>query len=205
MSENNVIKDGDKNRCFGGENEIYVEYHDREWGRPVHDDNKLFEMLVLEGMQAGLSWITILNKREAFREAFDDFNPKKVALYKDNKVEKLMANKDIIRSRMKIKAAINNAKVFLEVVKKYGSFDKMIWSYVDNKPIVGNWKTIRNIPSETLLSDKISRDLKKMGFTFVGSTTVYSFMQATGMVNDHMKTCFCYDEIVNAGNEGSEQ
>lgn len=180
----------EKIRCFGG-TPIFNEYHDNEWGRPVHNDDKLFEMLTLESMQAGLSWITVLNKREAFREAFDGFNPNKVALYGDAKIQELMANEKIIRNCLKINAAISNAKAFLRVIEEYGSFDKFIWAYVDNTPIMGHgdW------PASTSLSDKISKDLKKMGFKFVGSTTVYSFMQATGMVNDHIRSCFVYEEL----------
>lgn len=171
---------------------IYVDYHDNEWGRPVHDDKKLFEMLILECMQAGLSWITILRKRESYREAFDHFDPEKMAHYGDVKFQQLMANEGIVRNRLKILAAINNAQAFLDVTKKYGSFDDMLWKYVDYTPIVGHWKKMEDIPATTLLSDTISKDLKKMGFKFVGSTTIYAFMQAVGMVNDHITTCFMY-------------
>jgi len=181
-------------RCFG-DTPLYMDYHDNEWGRPVHDDNKLFEMLTLEGAQAGLSWATVLKKREEYRKAFDGFDPRKVALYDDMKVAELMANAGIIRNRLKINATIVNAKLFLEIVDKCGSFDKFIWSYIDNKPIVGNWESFEDMPVTTPISDKISKDLKKMGFKFVGSTIIYSFMQATGMVNDHLKQCFVYDEI----------
>jgi DNA-3-methyladenine glycosylase I len=186
-----------KTRCpWGVEgNTIYLDYHDNEWGRPVHDDRKLFEMLILEGMQAGLSWITVLKKREAFRAAFDGFDPEKVALYDRVKIEELMENEGIIRNRLKINAAIVNAKLFLEIVEKHGSFDKFIWGYVDNKPVVGHWKKMEDIPLTTPLSDKISKDLKKMGFKFVGSTIVYSFMQAVGMVNDHVTECFACEEL----------
>ena len=177
-------------RCeWAGSDQIYIDYHDNEWGKPVHDDRKLFEMLILEGMQAGLSWITVLKKREAFRAAFDGFDPEKVALYDEEKIEKLMADKGIIRNRRKIEAAIQNAKVFLEVQKEYGSFDKFIWNYVDNTPIIGNPKSAADLPANTPLSDKISKDLKKMGFRFVGTTIVYSFMQAVGLVNDHVIGC----------------
>lgn len=186
----------EKIRCsWAGDIPIYVEYHDNEWGRPVHDENKLFEMLLLESMQAGLSWITVLKKREAYREAFDGFHPEKIALYDNEKFEELMQNEKIIRNRLKIHAAINNAKVFLEVQNKYGSFDKMIWSYVDHTPIVGHFESVEDLPANTPLSDQISKDLKKMGFKFVGSTIVYSFMQAIGMVNDHITECFVYKEI----------
>jgi len=187
----------EKTRChWAGNNPIYIDYHDHEWGRPVHDDRQLFEMLMLEGMQAGLSWLTVLKKREAFREAFDGFDPNKVALYDDAKMEELMANEKIIRNRLKINAAINNAKAFLEVAEKYGSFDKMIWNYVGNQPIVGHWEKIEDLPATTPLSDKISKDLKNMGFQFVGSTIMYSFMQAVGMVNDHIQSCFVYEELM---------
>jgi DNA-3-methyladenine glycosylase I len=186
----------EKIRCaWAGDIPIYIDYHDHEWGRPVHDDGKLFEMLILEGMQAGLSWITVLKKREAFREAFDGFDPNKVVLYDDTKIQELMLNEKIIRNRLKINAAIINARAFLKVVDEYGSFDQFIWKYVDNTPVTGHWKKHENLPATTPLSDKISRDLKKMGFKFVGSTIIYSFMQAIGMVNDHITDCFVYEEI----------
>ena len=186
----------EKIRCsWVGNMPIYIDYHDNEWGRPVHDDVKLFEMLTLESMQAGLSWITILKKREAFREAFDGFDPNKVALYDDTKIQELMANDKIIRNRLKINAAIINARIFLYVIEKYGSFDKFIWNYVEYIPITGHWKKQEDLPTTTSLSDKISGDLKKMGFKFVGSTTIYSFMQAVGMVNDHIMDCFVYGQI----------
>lgn len=180
-------------RCaWCGTDQIYIDYHDKEWGVPLHDDRRLFEMLILEGMQAGLSWITVLKKREAFREAFDNFDVKKVAGYTEKKVEELMQNEKIIRNRRKITAAIGNAKAFIEIQKEYGSFDKFIWSYVDNKPIVNRFKTLEEMPANTPLSDKISKDLKKRGFNFVGTTIVYSFMQAVGMVDDHITACFCH-------------
>jgi len=181
-------------RCsWAGDLPIYQDYHDNEWGRPVHDDRKLFEMLILEGAQAGLSWITVLKKREAYRKAFDGFDPNIVAVYDEIKVDELMQNEGIIRNRLKIKAAITNAKLFLEVQQKHGSFDKFIWSYVDNKPIVGHFTCIEEIPATTEISDKLSKDLKKLGFKFVGSTIIYAFMQATGMVNDHFTDCFVYN------------
>lgn len=177
-------------RCgWCGNEPIYQEYHDKEWGKPVYEDNKLFEMLILEGMQAGLSWITILKKREAFREAFDNFNPKKIAHYDDKKIGELLENKSIIRNKSKIKAAISNAKFFLEIQKEYGSFSQFLWQYVDFKPLVNRPKTLADLPTKTPLSDKISKDLKKRGFKFVGSTIMYSFMQAIGMVNDHILEC----------------
>lgn len=186
-----------KTRCaWVGNTQIYQDYHDHEWGRPVHDDGKLFEMLILESMQAGLSWITVLNKREGFREAFDGFDPHKIIQYGDTKIEELMGNEKIIRNRLKIMATINNAKVFLEVAQKHGNFNQLIWQYVNHTPIIGHWKKIEDVPASTPLSDQISKDLKKMGFKFVGSTTIYAFMQAIGMVNDHITTCFTYKDTV---------
>jgi DNA-3-methyladenine glycosylase I len=161
----------------------------------VHDDNRLFEMLILEGAQAGLSWETVLNKRENYRAAFDGFDPRKVALYDDAKKAELLQNAGIIRNRLKINAAVINAKLFLEIQEKHGSFDRFIWAYVDNKPIVGHWEKFEDMPLTTAISDKISKDLKKMGFKFVGTTIIYSFMQAVGMVNDHLKPCFVYGEM----------
>lgn len=187
----------EKTRCaWAGNTQIYIDYHDNEWGRPVHDDGKFFEMLILEGMQAGLSWITILKKREAFREAFDGFDPNKVALYGDEKIKELMTNEKIIRNRLKINAAVSNAKAFLRVIEEYGSFDKFIWGYVDYKPVTNHFEKLSDLPASTPLSDKISKDLKKMGFKFVGSTIIYSFMQATGIVNDHITDCFVYKKML---------
>ena len=185
---------GDVFRCFGN-TPLYIEYHDKEWGRPEHNDCKLFELLILEGAQAGLSWATVLNKREAYREAFDGFDPAKIALYGDAKIEELMNNSGIIRNRLKINAAITNAKLTLKIIEEHGSFDRFIWSYVDYAPIVGHWESFAGMPTTTPLSDKISKDLKKMGFKFVGSTIIYSFMQAAGIVNDHLKPCFVYGEM----------
>jgi len=187
-------------RCFG-HTPLYADYHDREWGRPVHEDKKLFEMLMLEGAQAGLSWETVLKKREAYREAFDGFDPKKVAFYDDAKKQELLGNAGIVRNRMKINCAVINAQLFLDIVEKHGSFDKFIWAYVDNAPIVGRRESIDNIPVTTPISDRISRDLKKMGFKFVGSTIIYSFMQAVGMVNDHLVSCCVFGEIVGSGED----
>ena len=186
-------------RCFG-DSPLYIDYHDNEWGRPVHDDNKLFEMLILEGAQAGLSWITVLKKRGAYRKAFDGFDPQKVALYDDAKIAELLANEGIIRNRLKINAAIVNAKLFLKIVETHGSFDKFIWGYVDYKPIVGSWESFEKMPTTTEISDRISKDLKKLGFKFVGSTIIYSFMQAVGMVNDHLTSCCVFDEILKGKN-----
>jgi len=185
----------EKFRCFGTGIPIYEEYHDNEWGRPIYDDYKLFEMLVLEGMQAGLSWITVLKKRESYRKAFDGFDPKKIALYNEAKVEELMLNEGIIRNRLKINSVIINAKLFLEIMETHGSFSNMLWKYVDFKPIVGHYKGFEEMPITTAISDKMSKDLKKLGFKFVGSTIIYSFMQAVGMVNDHLMECPIYDDI----------
>lgn len=186
----------EKSRCPWAETlPIYIKYHDQEWGRPEHDDRKLFEMLVLEGMQSGLSWITILKKRAAFRAAFDGFAPEKIAFYDDRKIAQLLSNPSIIRNRRKIESAISNAKAFLEMEQKYGSFDQMIWRYVDNTPIIGHYEHFEEVPASTPLSEQISRDLKKNGFCFVGPTIIYSFMQAIGMVNDHLKSCFVYLEL----------
>lgn len=185
----------DFHRCeWAGSDLVYVAYHDTEWGRPEHDDRKLFEMLILEGMQAGLSWITILKKRENFRRAFDNFDPKKVAKYGDKKIAELLADEGIIRNKLKVNAAVTNAKAFLEIQREFGSFDKFIWSYVDNTPIVNRPKTLSDIPVSTPLSDRISKDLKKRGFKFVGTTIVYSFMQAVGMMDDHVVSCFCHSD-----------
>lgn len=182
-------------RCeWAGNDPVYIAYHDNEWGRPEHDDRKLFEMLILEGMQAGLSWITILRKRENFRKAFDNFDPKKVAKYTDKKIAALLADEGIIRNKLKINAAVTNSAAFLEIQREFGSFDRFIWSYVGNTPIVNRPKTLADVPASTPLSDKISKDLKKRGFKFVGTTIVYSFMQAVGMVDDHVAGCFCHTD-----------
>ena len=183
-------------RCdWGTPNETMQKYHDEEWGVPLHDDQKLFEFLVLEGFQAGLSWQIVLNKREAFRKAFDDFNVEKVANYNEAKINELLQDKAIIRNKMKIAATVNNANRFLEVQKEFGTFDKYIWGFVNYNPIVNSFKTMKEMPAKTPLSDKISADLKKRGFKFIGSTVIYAHMQATGMVNDHMVGCFRYNEI----------
>ncbi len=180
-------------RCFWvNEDPLYMEYHDKEWGKPVYDDETLFEFLLLESFQAGLSWITILKKRENFRKAFDNFDYKKIANYNQKKFDELLENAGIIRNKLKIKSASTNAQLFLEIQKEYGSFSKFIWSYVDGKPIVNSFKTRAEVPATTAVSDAISKDLKKRGFKFVGSTIIYAFMQATGMVNDHTTDCFCY-------------
>lgn len=185
-------------RCdWGTSNNLMIKYHDEEWGVPLHNEQKLFEFLVLEGFQAGLSWQLVLNKRENFRKVFDDFNPEKVANYSEEKVERLVLDKSIIRNRQKIKGSINNAQCFLEIQKEFGRFDTYIWKFVDYKPIVNSFSSRSEIPAKTGLSDEISKDLKKRGFKFVGSTVVYSHMQATGMVNDHLVDCFRYNEVQN--------
>jgi DNA-3-methyladenine glycosylase I len=182
-----------KNRCFWvSESQLYIDYHDKEWGEPVYDDETLFEFLVLETFQAGLSWITILNKRENFKKAFDNFDYQKIAKYSESKYESLLQDAGIIRNKLKIRSAINNAQLFMEVQKEFGSFSKFIWSYVDEKPIVNKFKNRAAVPATTALSDKLSKDLKKRGFKFVGSTVIYAYMQAVGMVNDHTTNCFKY-------------
>lgn len=175
--------------------DLNLEYHDHEWGLPSHDDQHLFEMLLLEGAQAGLSWITILRKRPAYRLAFDNFDPEKIARYNEAKVTKLLDNTGIIRNRAKIGAAIDNAKSFLQAREEFGSFDKYIWQFVGGLPKVNKWKRMGTIPAETQESQAMSKDLKKRGFRFVGPTICYAFMQATGMVNDHLVDCFRYDEV----------
>lgn len=182
-------------RCFWASNELNIPYHDAEWGVPVHDDRLLFEFLILEGAQAGLSWDTILKKREAYRKAFDNFDVAKVARYSDAKIAKLLQNDGIIRNRLKIGSAVTNAISFLKIQKEFGSFDKYIWSFVGGKPIVNKFKGRGDVPAKTDISDAMSKDLKKRGFSFVGSTIMYAFMQATGMVNDHLTTCFRYKEV----------
>ena len=185
-----------KIRCeWGTVSQIYIDYHDNEWGVPIHDDRTLFEFLILEGAQAGLSWETVLKKRENYRKAFSNFDPVKVSRYSDKKVEALMGNKGIIRNSLKITSAINNAKRFLEVQKEFESFETYIWQFVNGKPITNRFKSIQEIPATTKESDAMSKDLKKRGFTFVGPTICYAHMQATGMVNDHIVGCFRYKEI----------
>ena len=171
---------------------IYIDYHDKEWGRPVHDDQLLFEFLILEGAQAGLSWLTVLKKRDNYRKAFDHFNADKIARYDDKKIKQLLNNEGIIRNRLKIASAVANAKVFLKVQKEFGTFDKYIWQFVDGKTLKNHVPHYKKLPSKTPLSDAMSQDLKKMGFNFVGSTICYAFMQAVGMVNDHTTDCFRY-------------
>lgn len=179
------------NRCpWCGTDPLYIKYHDEEWGEPVHDDIKHFEFLVLESAQAGLNWLTILRKRENYRKAYDGFDPNKVAQYDENKLNELLQNEGIIRNRKKIEASINNAKKFLQIQKEFGSFDKYIWSFVDNKPVINQPQDISQVPATSELSDKVSKDLKARGFKFLGSTTVYAHLQATGIINDHLVSCF---------------
>jgi DNA-3-methyladenine glycosylase I len=183
-------------RCaWANSNDLMIQYHDREWGVPLHEDKKLFEFFVLEGFQAGLSWQIVLNKRENFRKAFDDFDPEIVANYNHEKIDALIQDKSIIRNKMKIAACVNNAQRFLEIQKEFGSFDTYIWGFVNYQPIVNSFATMNEMPSKTELSDKISADLKKRGFKFVGSTVIYAHMQATGMLNDHLVDCFRYKEV----------
>ena len=184
-------------RCgWCGEDALYVAYHDKEWGMPVHDDRRLFEFLILEGAQAGLSWITILRKRENYRQAFAGFDAGKVARFGARDVARLLADPGIVRNRLKIGAAISNAQRFLDVQEAFGSFDAYIWRFVDGRPIVNRWKTLKQVPASTQASDALSHDLKQRGFKFVGSTICYAHMQATGMVNDHLVGCFRHGEII---------
>ena len=186
----------DKSRCdWCGNDPLYMSYHDHEWGVPLFEDKLLFEFLVLETFQAGLSWITILKKRENFRLAFDDFDHIKIAQYDEAKYEELLMNPGIIRNKLKIKSAISNAQLFIQIQKEYGSFSKYFWSFTDNKSISNQWDFMNQVPAITDLSDTISKELKKKGFKFVGSTVIYAYMQAVGMVNDHVSTCFRYEQI----------
>jgi DNA-3-methyladenine glycosylase I len=181
----------EKNRCaWCLKFDQYIEYHDNEWGVPVHDDRTHFEFLILEGAQAGLSWATVLKKREGYRKAFADFDPEKVARFSEKKMEKILLNPGIIRNRLKVKAAINNAQCFLKVQKEFGTFDKYIWGFVNGMPIVNRWKTMDKVPATTKVSDALSSDLVKRGFKFVGSTVIYAHMQACGLVNDHLVSCW---------------
>lgn len=182
----------DKKRCFGDkpEQKLYATYHDNEWGVPSHDDRHLFEMLILEGAQAGLSWETILKRRQGYRTAFFNFDPKKVATMTDAQLEALRTNPGIIRNRLKIYATRTNAQVFLAIQQEFGSFDQYVWGFVPNKPIINNWQSIKEAPTKTTESDCLSKDLKKRGMTFVGSTIIYAYMQAVGMVNDHSTDCW---------------
>jgi DNA-3-methyladenine glycosylase I len=182
-------------RCEWARNDLAIAYHDREWGVPQHDDGVLFEFLILEGAQAGLSWDTILRKRENYRVAFDKFDARKISRYDKRKIESLMRNEGIVRNRLKVVSAVKNAKVFLEVQKEFGSFDRYIWQFVGGKPQVNARSNLREVPARTAESDAMSKELKKRGFNFVGSTICYAFMQAVGMVNDHLVTCFRYRKV----------
>ena len=183
-------------RCsWAGTDPVYIDYHDREWGVPMHDERTLFEMLVLDGAQAGLSWITILKKRDNYRVAFDNFDARKMARYGERKVQALLNNPGIVRNRLKVGAAIQNAKMLLKLQEQEGSLDEYLWRYVDGKPIINAWRNIKEIPPRTPLSDTISKDLSRRGFKFVGPTICYAFMQAMGMVNDHTLDCFRYREL----------
>lgn len=188
-------------RCQWAEsgNQIYLDYHDKEWGVPVHEDRRQFEFLILEGAQAGLSWSTILNKREGYRKAFANFDPAKVARFSDKKIDLLLADPRIVRNRLKILAAITNAQAFLEVQQEFGSFDEYVWRFVDGKPIQNHWKCLEEIPATSKESDALSKDLRERGFKFVGSTIIYAHMQAVGMVNDHEVGCFRYRECQGLG------
>jgi len=186
-----TISKGENKRCFGGEpgKELYAEYHDLEWGKPSHDDQHLFEMLILEGAQAGLSWETVLKKREGYRQAFHGFDPAKVAWMSDAELTALLQNPAIIRNRLKIDSARKNASVFLDIQQEFGSFEKYVWGFVKGNPIVNHWDKFANVPSQSLESNALSKDLKKRGMTFVGSTIMYAFMQAVGLVDDHLSDC----------------
>ncbi len=185
-------------RCeWANRSELEQSYHDHEWGVKIHDDRTLFEFLVLEGAQAGLSWSTILRKREGYRRAFDNFDARKISKYSENTVSRLLTNSEIIRNRLKINATITNARAFLQVQKEYGSFDRYIWQFVNGKPVQNSWRKMTDIPSSTPESDAMSKDLQKRGFKFIGPTICYAFMQAVGMVNDHVVDCFRYKELKN--------
>ena len=186
------IKSTEKTRCTWPSNELAIAYHDNEWGRPVHDDRVFFEFLILEGAQAGLSWDTILKKRENYRRAFDRFDYKKIARYDKRKVASLMADEGIVRNRLKIESTIDNARAFLNIQREFGSFDMYVWSFVGGKPIVNQWDGLKQLPASTPESDALSKDLRKRGFRFVGTTIIYAFMQATGLVNDHLTSCYLY-------------
>lgn len=189
------IMPDEKTRCGWAKNDLSAAYHDAEWGVPVHDDRKLFEFLILEGAQAGLAWDTILRKRENYRAAFDDFRAEKIALYDDEKRAELLRNEGIVRNLLKIASTIKNARGYLKIQDEFGSFDNYIWRFVDGKTIVNNWKDLREVPVNTDISDLMSRDLKRRGFNFVGSTIMYAFMQACGLANDHLVSCFRYGKV----------
>jgi DNA-3-methyladenine glycosylase I len=182
-------------RCSWARNELAIRYHDEEWGVPAHEDSILFEFLILEGAQAGLSWDTILRKRENYRAAFDDFDPAKISCYGQRKIQSLLGNNGIIRNRLKIASSVRNARAFLKVQDEFGSFDRYIWQFVVGQPVVNKWRSLKQVPARTAQSDAMSKDLKKRGFSFVGSTICYAFMQAVGMVNDHLVECFRHSQI----------
>ena len=182
-------------RCFGGDSPLYQRYHDEEWGVPVHDDRTLFELLILEGAQAGLSWSTILHKREHYRRLFEGFDPQRVARFTPKRVEKLLADSGIVRNRLKVESAVKNARAFLALQEERGTFDAYLWEFVTGEPIQGQWRTLRDVPATTPESNALSKDLRRRGFSFVGSTIMYAFMQAVGMVNDHIQGCFRREEI----------
>ena len=198
-------KSADLIRCSWPSNPLSIRYHDEEWGVPQHDDRVLFEFLILEGAQAGLSWDTVLQKRENYRAAFDDFNPQRIARYDRRKQQSLLRNPGIIRNRLKIASAVKNAKAFLDLQKEFGSFDTYIWQFVEGRPRVNAWRAGQRIPALTSESDAMSKDLKKRGFNFVGSTICYAFMQAVGMVNDHSVECFRYAQLNSRGRRLSQR
>ena len=183
------------NRCGWATNDLSIEYHDAEWGVPTRDDRRLFEFLILEGAQAGLSWDTVLKKRENYRDAFDNFDAERIAAYDEKKLNKLLLNEGIIRNRLKISSAVQNAQSYLKIKDEFGSFDSYIWRFVDGAPVVNRWKSLSEVPAKTAVSDAMSKDLKRRGFNFVGSTIMYAFMQACGLANDHLVSCFRYKEI----------
>lgn len=190
LTRDHTFKDARERCTWCTGDPLYSRYHDEEWGRPVHDDRLLFEFLILEAAQAGLSWITILRKRENYRKAFDGFDPVRIARYSAAKIERLLQNPGIVRNRLKIEAAVSNAAAFIEVQRELGSFDRYLWDFVGGKPVVNRWRTSADVPAHTPLSDRISKDLKGRGFRFVGSTIVYAYLQAVGVVDDHVRTCF---------------
>lgn len=194
MGNSTTTVDDGKTRCewVNGGNELYYDYHDKEWGVPVHDDRLLFEFLILEGAQAGLSWATVLNKREGYRKAFEHFDIEKVAKYNEKKIAQLLDNPEIVRNKLKVNSTVLNAHKVIEMQKEFGSFDAYIWQFTSGKTITNKWKTMQDVPVSTAESDAMSKDMKKRGFKFIGTTICYAFMQATGMVNDHTVDCFCY-------------
>lgn len=189
-----------KTRCQWAEGQFdkYIKYHDEEWGVPVHDDQTHFEFLILEGAQAGLSWSTILKRREGYRDSFANFDPEKVAKFDEEKIQELLQFEGIIRNKLKVRSAVTNAQNFLEIQDEFGSFDNYVWQFVDGEPIVNHWKSLKEVPATTKESDALSKDLKKCGFKFVGSTIMYAYMQACGLVNDHTVNCFRYEELVGS-------